>query len=80
LAVVVISIAHFLSNDWIARLTTEKKLTVKIMNINKAELQVQTDEYAAHTSDLATALSFFETYKLQSGAIDWTQVSALPVR
>jgi|GEM_PF-5895058 len=50
------------------------------MNINKAELQVQTDEYAAHTSDLATALSFFETYKLQSGAIDWTQVSALPVR
>jgi hypothetical protein len=49
------------------------------MNINKAELQVQTDEYAVHASDFAIALSFSETYKLQSGAIDWTQASALPV-
>jgi hypothetical protein len=49
------------------------------MNIHKIELQVQTDEYAAHTSGFATALSFTETYKLQSGAIDWTQAIALPV-
>jgi hypothetical protein len=49
------------------------------MNINKTELQVQTDENSAHTSDFATALSFAETYKLQSGAIDWTQASALSV-
>ncbi len=49
------------------------------MNINKTELQVQTGENAIHTSDLATALSFAEMYKLQSGAIDWTQASALPV-
>ena len=49
------------------------------MNINKTELRVQKDENAVHTSDFAKALSFAETYKLQSGAIDWTQAIALPV-
>ncbi|WP_173055595.1 hypothetical protein [Candidatus Nitrotoga sp. AM1P] len=49
------------------------------MNINKTELQVQIDENSAHASDFAIALNFVETYKLQSGAIDWTQASALPV-
>lgn len=49
------------------------------MNINKTELQVQIDGDCAHTSDFAPALSFAETYKLQRGVIDRTQVSALPV-
>lgn len=48
------------------------------MNINKAELQVQIDESSAHVVDIATALSFAETYKLQSGITDWAQASASP--
>lgn len=49
------------------------------MNINKTELQVQTDENAAHTLNFVTALGFAETYKLQSGVINWAQASALAV-
>ncbi len=49
------------------------------MNINKTELQVQRDENAANTSSFATVLSFAEAHKLQSGAINWTQASALPI-
>ncbi len=49
------------------------------MNINKTKLQVQIDGDCAHISDFAPALSFAETYKLQRGVIDRTQVSALPV-
>ncbi len=49
------------------------------MNINKTELQAQTDENAVHTSYFAKVLSFAETNKVQSGAIDWTQASALRV-
>ncbi|RFC36818.1 MAG: hypothetical protein DID92_2727743492 [Candidatus Nitrotoga sp. SPKER] len=49
------------------------------MNINKTELQVQIDENVAHISDFATELNFAKTYKLESGAINWAQASALSV-
>lgn len=49
------------------------------MNINKTELQVRIDESDAHAADFATALSFAETVKSQSGITDRAQASASPV-
>ena len=48
------------------------------MNINKTESQVQMDGRFALAADFATALSFAEKIRLQSGLTDWAQTSARP--
>ncbi len=48
------------------------------MNITKTKLQVQIDGSFTLVTDFATALSFAEKVKLQSGLMDWAQASAPP--
>jgi len=80
LAVVTAFITHLLHNYCESPLKHWKKITnCKIMNINKTELQIQMDGRFALAADFATALSFAEKYKLQSGVTDWAQASSPPV-
>jgi len=57
----------------------KKYLIVKIMNINKTELQAKIHKSSAYALDFTTALGIAETVKVQSGVTDRAQASALPV-